>query len=122
FVGGTNAALISAIVSRIGSNPVFSSEDVRKRGGTSSNHFNKALRNLAIFWSHFTRDSLSAFVKININGRPFSPSQQQKSKSIFCGSKRESISTNTHCRFSLVVRYLRINFSQSALFFLEVCA
>src|SRR5690606_25200492 len=99
-IGGIKFLLISSIVAKISSIPCFFSAEVKKMDGTSSNQAKSAFLNLAIFWSDFTPDCLSAFVNTNKKGNPCSPNQQQNSKSIFCGSSRLSMSTKIHCRFS----------------------
>ena len=87
---------ISSIYCNTSSRPNPVSDDVINTGGNSSQSSSRRFLYDAILLASAVRVILSAFVNTIENGMPFSPSHSMNSRSIFCGSCLQSISTKSN--------------------------
>ena len=90
-----NVELISSIYPNTSSLPSAFSDDVTNTGGSSSHSSSRRALYAARFFARTPFVTLSALVKIIEKGTPFSPSHWKNSRSIFCGSWRQSMSTKS---------------------------
>ena len=82
------------------SRPKEVTEEVRKCWGRDSQVSERVERKVLTFWVSSRCFGLSVLVKMMLRGMPLVPRKLMKSRSIFCGGMRESMSTKTLMRVS----------------------
>ena len=97
-------------------------QGIAMTGGSSSHSSNRRALYASTFSFNRTFPSLSPLVKTIAKGTPFSPNQLMNSKSIFCGSCRQSTSTKRHTNCSRKRQYRSIIRFSVSLCFCPACA